>query len=183
MPFKDPEKALAWRKAYYEKKHPKHEVKPIDMFLKKVSKTETCWLWTAGKDKDGYGQFWSIPDKKGHKAHRIAYELYVGIIPDGMLVCHKCDNPSCVNPDHLFLDTYQGNMNDKVNKNRQAKGDKCGVRGEKHCRAKNTDREVKEIRERFAKGETQPELAKEFNVLPSAISRIVNNKRRKERFS
>ena len=80
-----------------------------------------CHWFTGFKDSSGYGQIRG-PGKL-LKAHRVAYELYVGSIPNGdgyhgMCVLHKCDNPSCINPDHLFLGTHQDNMDDKVNKNR-----------------------------------------------------------------
>lgn len=87
-----------------------------ELFEKKINKTDGCWEWKAAKDKDGYG-FFSV-DREIRYAHRIAYMLYVGEITNGLHVCHKCDNPSCVNPDHLFLSTHRGNMEDRKNKGR-----------------------------------------------------------------
>ncbi len=79
--------------------------------------SDTCVLWEGTKDKDGYG-IQPFDGKQG-RAHRNAYRLGVGNIPEGMLVCHTCDVPSCINTDHLFLGTPKDNMQDKVNKGRQ----------------------------------------------------------------
>lgn len=96
------------------------------MFVRSIAKTFEmysvpvpecgCWLWTGSKDKDGYGQL--MLGGKRKKAHRVAYEQGRGAIPDGMSVCHKCDTPACVNPEHLFLDTQAGNVRDCRAKNR-----------------------------------------------------------------
>jgi HNH endonuclease/helix-turn-helix protein len=87
-----------------------------ERFWQKVLKTETCWLWTAYKKPDGHGTF--NRGKRMALAHRYSYELHCGVIPHGMLVCHKCDVPSCVNPDHLFLGTPDDNVRDCIRKGR-----------------------------------------------------------------
>lgn len=91
-----------------------------DRFLLQVKKTDTCWLWTAAADKDGYGVFrGSVGGKIYAKAHRFSYAFYTGeLIPDGLVVMHSCDNPRCVNPDHLSLGTTLDNMRDKIAKGR-----------------------------------------------------------------
>jgi len=79
-------------------------------FLKFVDKTDSCWIWKGSKDKEGYGCF-NYRCKK-IKAHRYSYSLIHGIIKGGYFICHKCDNPSCVNPDHLYEGTCKDNMKD-----------------------------------------------------------------------
>ena len=104
-----------------------------------------CWEWTANKNWKGYGK---IDDENGRKvyAHRVAYELQFGAIPDGMHVCHRCDNPGCVRPDHLFLGTPTDNMADKYAKGRDNRIGKTGATGESHGRSKLTEADVLAIR-------------------------------------
>lgn len=108
----------------------------VERFWSKVDKSGDCWLWKASRDKSGYGCIGS--DGKVKKAHRVVWELTFGPIPEGMDVLHRCDNPSCVNPSHLFLGTQDVNIHDRDNKNRQAMG-------EHHGRHKLTLNQVREI--------------------------------------
>ncbi len=100
----------------------------IDRFMEKVSPEPNtgCWLWAASLGGTGYGQISinNFPDR----AHRISYQLHVGPIPEGLWVLHRCDEPTCVNPAHLFLGTHQDNVTDRENKRRgnQAWGDRHG---------------------------------------------------------
>jgi hypothetical protein len=86
-----------------------------------VVSTTGCWEWANRKDRDGYGRithkWYKVHGKSG--AHQLSYIAHTGVIPTGMLVCHTCDNPSCINPTHLFLGTPQDNMDDKKKKGRQ----------------------------------------------------------------
>lgn len=80
-------------------------------FLEKVYRTaKSCWIWEAAKDPNGYGRFWF--EGQMRLAHRISYQIFVGIIPSNLDVLHDCNNPSCVNPEHLKLGTHQDNMTD-----------------------------------------------------------------------
>lgn len=99
---------LAYRKA--------HKEPPALRFWRQVQKTDTCWLWTGARSGAGYGQI-GINDVRIF-THRFSWELHHGPIPAGLFVCHHCDNPPCVRPDHLFLGTPQDNMVDKIRKGR-----------------------------------------------------------------
>jgi hypothetical protein len=77
-----------------------------------------CWEWVAAKNEKGYGKFSIGTTHTNLKAHRVSWMLANGSIPDGLFVCHRCDNPGCVRPDHLFLGTPKDNMIDKVRKGR-----------------------------------------------------------------
>ena len=98
-----------------------------ERFMKKwtLEPDSGCWLWTGSRRRHGYGRMYSL-DRKGLSAHRVSWELFRGPIPDGLDVLHKCDNPPCVNPDHLFVGTMQDNMDDMVRKGRQARGSRLG---------------------------------------------------------
>ena len=95
---------------------------PLTRFQKRVDTRtpDVCWEWRGAKNTAGYGKMWV--EGKIVDAHRVAYMLYVGPIGDGLLVCHTCDQPSCVNPAHLFLGTYTDNMQDAKAKGRTRNG-------------------------------------------------------------
>ncbi len=139
-----------------------------ERFWSKVSKTAGCWLWTASKT-EGYGRF-RVGSQRG-LAHRVSWEIHNGLIPEGMLVLHKCDTPACVNPAHLFLGTNADNMADKVAKGRHTY---VTHRGEEHGQAKLTASQAIDIYSR--RGQLLRELATEFGVTPTLISRIRSGK-------
>ena len=134
-----------------------------ERFWHKVKKTDGCWEWLAHKDKDGYGNF--KVKGKTVSAHRFSYELHTGEIPQGLFVLHKCDNPSCVNPDHLFLGTHQDNMNDMVNKDRSDHGEKVNT-------AKLSEMKVREIVKRFKDGLRNVDIAREYGVTRQNVRSI-----------
>ena len=140
-----------------------------DRFWDKVDKSGDCWVW-RGVSGNGYGQFWNNGKNVG--AHRFAYSLANGPIPNGLFVCHHCDNPKCVRPSHLFLGTNSDNIVDSV-----VKGRWTDNRGEKHGMSKLVKDDVREIRRLYSLGVTQTVLAKAWEVDQSTISYIVNGKR------
>lgn len=91
-----------------------------DYFWSKVIKTNSCWIWTHSKTHQGYGSF--AYNGKRYSAHRFSWELVYGPVLDRKLVCHNCDNPSCVNPKHLFVGSYKDNAADMLLKGRGNKG-------------------------------------------------------------
>ena len=146
-----------------------------EFFLRRVGPPDTarpkvrgvyCTPWT-GKTSHGYG----VISRANARAHVYAWELYHQTpVPEGMFVCHHCDNPACVNPIHLFLGTPADNIADAVSKGRIHKGERC-------WQAKLTEEQVRSIRVRYvAGGVTQQELADEYGVSQTAVGLIVRHK-------
>lgn len=131
-----------------------------------------CWLWTGARDRDGYGN--TTLAGKHLKAHRYAYFLTYGPIPDGMKVCHRCDNPSCCNPAHLFLGTDRDNWHDANSKGRRRFDT---ARGERSASAVLKEGQVRHIRSLYAAGGvTLKDLAFRFGVSVGAIEKVVNRR-------
>jgi len=144
----------------------------VERFWSKVNKTEGCWFWTASTSKSGYGQLGS--GGRPHtmlKAHRVSWELANGPIRDGLWVLHQCDNPICVNPDHLFLGTNLDNIADMNRKKRN-------LFQRNNPSLKLSDGQVKEIRDRRSNGERLRSIAKDFGVTEGTVSRIASGLRR-----
>lgn len=130
-----------------------------------------CWNWNAGLFKSGYGQF--RVGKKKVRSHRYAWELTNGPIINNLFVCHHCDNRKCCNPNHLFLGTHNDNMADGVAKGRFP-GGSVATKGEDSHLSKLTEKNIIEIREKYATGSvSQTKLAKEFGVNHACIGNIV----------
>lgn len=161
-----------------------------------------CWVWTAACNRDGYGVIKPGGGKRQVKAHRVSLEWARGPIPDGQMVLHRCDNPPCVSPDHLYVGDAQQNARDAVARGRTATGERSWAsrhpesirrgerhwsrfhpgktaRGERHGRHKLTAAQVTEIRERYAAAPTRgafTQLGLAFGVNRSQISSIVRGK-------
>lgn len=121
--------------------------KPVaERFWSHVDKGDGCWEWTAARHRAGYGAF-GLDRAHMTYAHRYSWELHFGAIPEGLFVCHTCDNPPCVRPDHLFLGTIADNTADMMAKGRRVQG-RTYV-GEANHNAKLTEAQVREIRSLF----------------------------------
>jgi len=135
------------------------KIDPKIRFWKHVNKTDSCWLWIGGTDKDGYGSFRL---NEHVRAHRFSWEINIGPIPEKLCVLHQCDVKTCINPDHLFLGTRKDNTADAVKKNRLARGERCG-------QAKLTERQVVAIRLSLL---PQIEIAKIYNISRASVCYI-----------
>jgi len=146
----------------------------VERFWEKVDirGPDECWDWLAYKNKDGYGFFWL--KGKHPSAHRVAWELTNGEIPEGMNVLHHCDNPSCCNPKCLFLGTHTGNMQDKSRKGR-ARGQ--NQKGNINNNAKLNEKQVLEIRILRQRGMIHREIAELYPISRREVGRICQRKR------
>lgn len=163
-----------------------HGGSALDRYWAKVDRSagpEACWPWKGGCQR--YGIFWDGTHRANGspvmvKAHRWTYEQFVGPIPDGYSVCHRCDNPPCVNPAHLFLGSQTDNMRDMVSKGRNVKPvcpPSAKARGGRNGSAKIGALQVRAIRARYAAGGvSQQALADEYGITQTAVSSIVKRK-------
>ena len=143
----------------------------LSIVLDKSGGPDSCWNFTGGVNRSGYGRMQIANTTKS--VHVWAYESAFGNIPDGLIVRHKCDNRLCGNPRHLELGTHQDNMDDKVERNRQAR-----MPGERNPQHKLTACEVLEIRREQRNGtSSRRDLAERFNVSLASIDLIVTRKR------
>lgn len=122
-----------------------------------------CWMWTGCIGSTGYGRI--SFNRQSLKAHRVAYELFKGPIPEGLFVCHHCDVRACVNPDHLFLGTHQDNRQDAINKGRPI---------DPPVHYKLTPEQRQEIRQRFAQGDvSMRELGRQYKLCGTSIAKVL----------
>jgi hypothetical protein len=149
-------------------------------WVDKRSDPRGCWVWFGHRraDRFGYGQ-WNyrrVGERHTLMAHRIAYALTHGPIPQGAFICHRCDTPVCVNPAHLFVGTNQDNMDDMYTKGRGRK-----ARGERHPLGKITPSVAAQIKERLAAGVGGPDICREFPVSRAVLSVVRRGKHWTER--
>lgn len=136
---------------------------PIKIFWKNIVKSGGCWEYQKCISTGGYGRL--CIKRKFISAHRFSYELHHGSIPEGMFVCHTCDNPPCVNPSHLWLGTNEDNQKDMIDKNRNKKGSE-------HWKSKLTKEQVLNIKKELIEGKTGYQLAKKYGVHHQTIYSI-----------
>lgn len=131
-----------------------------------------CWEYNGAKVSAGYGAVSDGGSRPQKAAHRLAYEAWVGPIPEGQLIRHTCDNPPCINPSHLETGTWSDNMWDKVQRERGN-----APLGERHGTSKLTENQVREIRDRYASGSyTYTKLAEMYGITFQSVGRIVTRK-------
>ena len=144
-----------------------------DRFWEKISRNPVtgCWEWQGARAPKGYGMF-QVGGGRARRANRVAWELVRGLIPEGQHVCHRCDNPPCVNPDHLFLGTNLENRRDSVAKGRNARGERSG-------HAKLTDVQRAEIAALRDAGVPGSEIASRFGVTRGCVYALTPGKHTK----
>lgn len=145
----------------------------IERFWNRVNKgsENECWIWTGYLNSDGYGR--AKRHGKADGVHRISWELSNGKVPEPLQVLHKCDNPRCVNPKHLFLGTPADNVIDCISKNRRRYAN-----GETHHKARLSDSEILEIHRLYKSGIPTLDIAKQFGVNRNWINLVLSGKRR-----
>ncbi|SAK19108.1 hypothetical protein UA17_01737 [Burkholderia multivorans] len=141
-----------------------------DLFSYYEIDSNGCWLWKGAVGSEGYGT--NRRNGKTVRMHRVYYEQFVGPIPDGMQICHRCDVRRCVNPNHLFPGTNQDNVDD-----REAKGrNKLPPKGERHNKAKLTEAQVLEARRLWSEGFAIRALARSYQVDRKTMSCAIKGK-------
>jgi hypothetical protein len=151
----------------YRAYHRENKTFNAHYFFRRIHKTDTCWLWTGHLNAKGYGVI--AYKGKSFLAHRLSWILEHGDIDKGQFACHRCDNPACVNPAHLFLSDQKGNMADMVAKGRSPK-----MKGTMNGRAKLTPEKAAKLRARYAAGGIGlRRLAADFGISLTQTSRVV----------
>ncbi len=145
-------------------KGPKPTPASIRLF-RHVVKTDSCWLWIGAKDSKGYGRM--TVDRKSAGCHRVSYEIHNGEIPRGLSVCHRCDVPACIRPDHLFVGTMAENMADMTEKGRS-------TRGSKNPSAILNEAAVASLRADVRPGMSGYEASRKYGIQRGTVYQIMN---------
>jgi hypothetical protein len=133
---------------------------------------DECWEWLACRNPQGYGKIWAIIEGRHEQlAHRLAYRLEYGDIPDDLCVCHSCDNPPCVNPRHLWLGTVTDNGRDCDDKGRRI--GRPGLSRARHPMTRFSEADVADMVARYVGGETQAAIGARYGTTQNVISKIV----------
>lgn len=141
-----------------------YKARPVaERFWEKVDKSGDCWIWTACKQQFGYGKFVVHKGDSPRTAHRLAYEMEIGQIPEGMQVLHRCDNPSCVKPDHLFTGTQLDNMRDMHAKGRWRYKPRDQT-GERNPNSILTDKQVAALLSDLSNGQGPVSVARKYGI-------------------
>lgn len=138
----------------------------LERFWSHVDTSADCWIWRGTYRADGYGQF--FVSGRRLRAHRVAFELSKGPIPSDLCICHRCDNPACVRPSHLFLGTIHDNIND-----RHIKGRSTGPRGANNAAAKLSGSDVLQIRLLHAEGLNCVAISRLYPVGKTTVQKII----------
>jgi hypothetical protein len=133
-----------------------------ERFFQKIKKTEACWIWTGRKNWKGYGEVKC--NNKSYKSHRLSWIIHFGCIPEKMCILHKCDNPCCVNPNHLFLGTHQDNMIDMFQKGR---GNRAF--GTRVTPSKLNEEKVRSLRNDFYSGMKRDDILMKYSISKRAM--------------
>jgi hypothetical protein len=168
--------------AYWREGQKQHR-SDADRFWPRLDKSGTCWEYRGGHNSFGYGLF-PVHDQQGKltsvRAHRMAWELTHGPIPEGVLVCHRCDNPACCNPEHLFLGTHADNNRDMRSKGRSyyhfREHPEARQHGTASHYAKLTDDQVREIRRLSDQGMKRQDVANIFGISRENVGYIALRK-------
>lgn len=169
----------------YTPKGPNKECSPRCQIMNNIKDVEGCWEWQRTISKMGYGKTRYLG--KDETTHRVSFMVFKGEIPEGMNVCHSCDNRKCCNPDHLWIGTTKDNVQDCIRKGRRKLGSTKGYRylyrkknmnkkGENHHINKLKDNDVLEIRIMIENGNKNKEIANRYDVDASVVSKIKNRK-------
>lgn len=169
---------------------PRTNVPLEQRFWKKVHKTDACWIWTGartGRSSCKYGYFKVPWATNAVVAHRVSWVFANGAIPDDLKVLHKCDNPPCVRPDHLFLGTQMDNVQDRMRKGRSVSGERCALSnpanrhvamGEMNPAHRYSDAHIAVVRTEYERCRNMVEVSRRTGVSPTHVTRIVRREAR-----